>query len=82
MFDIYACITQYTEDLSMQKDVVTCSQCKYFTLNHEVGMCEHPNALPFPKANDFCSMGEYSNKEKALANSEELLKLVYQQRRQ
>lgn len=65
----------------MTKDVVTCNECKYFTISQSVGMCKHPNALPFPKANDYCSMGEYSDEQKAYTNSEELLKLVYEQRR-
>lgn len=65
----------------MHKDVVVCGECKYFSLNQEVGMCKHPNALPFPKVNDYCSMGEYSDSQKALINHEELLKRVYEQRR-
>lgn len=65
----------------MTKDVVICSQCKYFSINQSVGMCKHPNALPFPKANDYCSMGEYADSTRAYNNSEELLKLVYEQRR-
>jgi len=65
----------------MTKDVVVCSECKYFSLTQEVGMCEHPNALPFPKPSDYCSMGEYTDSAKKLANSEQLLKLVYEQRR-
>lgn len=66
----------------MTKNVCTCGECKYFHIQQEVGMCSHPNALPFPKPNDYCSMGEFSDANQLLANSEELLKRVYEQRKQ
>lgn len=65
----------------MMKDVVICNECKNYSISQGVGMCKHPNALPFPKANDYCSMGEYSDSSKSAINNEELLKLVYEQRR-
>lgn len=65
----------------MTKDIVICNECKFFNIIQGVGMCKHPNALPFPKANDYCSMGEYADQKKSYINSEELLKRVYEQRR-
>ncbi len=66
----------------MVKEIVTCGECEYYTLNSEgMGMCKHPNALPFPGVNDFCSKGEYSEKKNNLIYNEALLKRVYDQRR-
>jgi len=66
----------------MFKEIITCGECKYYTLNSEkIGMCKHPNALPFPGANDFCSKGESSEMKKKTVYNEELLKRVYDQRR-
>ncbi len=66
----------------MVKDIVSCGECEFFTRNNEgMGMCKHPNGLPFPVPNDYCSKGGLAEKTKILVNNEELLKRVYEQRK-
>lgn len=67
----------------MQRDVVLCQECEHFSMSlNGAGMCKHPNALPFPKTTDYCSMGERGKNGASGVDEKELLKLVYAQRRQ
>ena len=65
----------------MYKDITTCSNCKHFYINPEgIGMCNNEKGLAFPSAVDYCSNAEPTDEKRDVANSE-LLKLVYEQRR-
>ena len=65
----------------MYKDITTCSNCKHFYVNPEgICMCNNEKGLAFPTAGDFCSNAEASD-EKREVNNSELLKRVYEQRR-
>ena len=65
----------------MYKDIITCSNCKHFYINPEgICMCNNEKGLAFPTGADFCTNAEASDTKREVNNSE-LLKLVYQQRR-
>ena len=65
----------------MYKDVTLCGNCKHFFVNPEGrGMCQNEKGLAFPTAADYCSDGEASDGSREINNSE-LLRRVYEQRR-
>ena len=69
------------EEIDMYKDIVLCNGCKYFFINPEnICMCNNEKGLAFPTGADYCSYAEASDSKREFNNSE-LLKLVYQQRR-
>ena len=65
----------------MYKDVITCNNCESFFVTPDgASMCKNKKGLPFPTAVDFCSFAVESKSSRTVDNSE-LLKLVYEQRR-
>jgi hypothetical protein len=65
----------------MYKDITTCSNCKHFYINPEgISMCNNEKGLAFPTATDYCSNAEPSEGKREVYNSE-LLRRVYEQRR-
>ena len=65
----------------MYKDITLCSNCKHFYINPEgISMCNNEKGLACPTGGDYCSNAEASDSKREVNNSE-LLKLVYEQRR-
>ena len=72
----------------MQKEVVMCRDCKYLQMSlvsdEAQGKCSHIDALPFPRPNDYCSMGEArldGRRGFTPEQEKQLLEAVYRQRR-
>ena len=65
----------------MIKDVVICNECESFYINSDgTAMCNNKRGIPFPSATDFCSYGVATDKARTV-NNDQLLKLVYEQRK-
>ncbi len=65
----------------MYKDITICGNCNYFFVNPEgICMCNNEKGLAFPTSGDYCSYAEASDSKREINNSE-LLKRVYEQRR-